>query len=96
MSRPILIVLFCLALLPAGWLAWLGRDLPHLGSFHDDGVYLEAARGLAAGDGYRIGSLPLRPAQTKYPPGYPLYLFYFCQSKKGCRCYPGYKTKNYL
>ena len=74
MSRPILIVLFCLALLPAGWLAWLGRDLPHLGSFHDDGVYLEAARGLAAGDGYRIGSLPLRPAQTKYPPGYPLYL----------------------
>ncbi len=74
MSRPVLIALFCLALLPAAWLGWLGRDLPHFGSFHDDGIYLESARGLASGDGYRIGSLPGRPAQTKYPPGYPLYL----------------------
>lgn len=74
MGRPLLIAVFCLALLPSVWLAWLGRDLPHLGSFHDDAIYLETAKGLASGDGYRIGSLPSRPAQTKYPPGYPLYL----------------------
>lgn len=44
------------------------------GQFHDDGLYLATARSLADGDGYRHASLPTTPAQTKYPPLYPLGL----------------------
>ncbi len=67
-------LLLGLALLPAAYLAWQARDVPHLGSFHDDAIYLETARGLARGEGYRLGSLPGEPAQTKYPPLYPAWL----------------------
>ena len=62
------------ALLPAVYLAWSSRDLPHLGYFHDDGLYLLGARSLAEGAGYRIPSLPTKPYQTKYPPMYPWLL----------------------
>lgn len=74
MRRAIVGSIFVLSLLPSAYLAWQGRDLPHLGSFHDDAIYLGTARTLALGGPYRIDSLPWTPAQTKYPPLYPLYL----------------------
>lgn len=69
---PVLLVCACLA--PSAWLAWKARDAPHLGYFHDDGLYWVSAKSLASGAGYRIESLPGAPAQTKYPPLYPLAL----------------------
>lgn len=62
------------ALSPAAYLAWTNRDVPHLGYFQDDGIYLIGAKSLAEGSGYRILSLPGQPYQTKYPPLYPLML----------------------
>jgi 4-amino-4-deoxy-L-arabinose transferase-like glycosyltransferase len=48
---------------------------PHrFGAYHDDGIYVTTAKSLAEGQGYRIISLPYEPAQTKYPPLYPLLL----------------------
>lgn len=47
--------------------------MPELGYLHDDGVFFETAKSLAEGS-YRIPSLPENPAQTKFPPLYPLYL----------------------
>ena len=44
------------------------------GFAHDDGVYVTTAKALATAQGYRIISLPYAPAQTKYPPFYPLLL----------------------
>ena len=61
-----------LALAPAARLAWVARDMPHLGYFHDDSIYLVSAKSLAEGHGYRILSLPAEPFQTKYPPLWPL------------------------
>jgi hypothetical protein len=52
------------------------------GFYHDDGIYLVTAKALAEGHGYRIISLPYEPAQTKYPPLYPLLL------SLGWRAYP--------
>lgn len=62
------------ALLPSAHLAWTWRDLPHLGIYHDDGIYFVTAKSLAAGHGYRIESFPGEPWQTKYPPLFPLLL----------------------
>lgn len=66
--------LIAIALLPASWLAWNWRSMPHLGFYHDDGLYLVCAKSLAEGHGYRIQSLPGEPLQTKYPPLFPLIL----------------------
>ncbi|MDX2151820.1 MAG: hypothetical protein SFV54_13860 [Bryobacteraceae bacterium] len=66
------VVVVCVSLIPSAHNAWLYRDQPHLGR-HDDGFYFTAARSLTQGE-YRIESLPGRPFQTKYPPGFPLYL----------------------
>ncbi|MFN3322025.1 MAG: hypothetical protein ACK5AZ_00895 [Bryobacteraceae bacterium] len=75
MNRAAATGLFALlALAPSIWLAWLHRDVPALIRLHDSGVYFGSAKTLAEGDGYRIASLPGQPAQTKYPPLYPLYL----------------------
>ena len=49
-------------------------DLPSFGDLHDDSLYYVSAKSLADGGGYRIESLPGEPAQTKYPPLYPLLL----------------------
>jgi hypothetical protein len=68
------IVILLLACVPSAWLAWSYRDLPRIGELHDDGIYLISAKSLTDGQGYRILSLPDEPAQTKYPPLYPLYL----------------------
>ena len=63
-----------LALLPALWMAWAARGLPHLGAYHDDGIYWVTAKSLATGQGYRQIHLPTSPQQTKYPPVYSLML----------------------
>ncbi|MCX6636194.1 MAG: hypothetical protein NT090_14100 [Acidobacteria bacterium] len=63
-----------LALVPAIRLAWLSRDGPHLGFYHDDGIYWVTAKSLAQGSGYRVVSLPGAPYQTKYPPVFPALL----------------------
>jgi hypothetical protein len=55
-------------------MAWLA---PAVGLFHDDAVYLETAKSLAAGHGYRIEGLPDPIAQTKYPPLWPAVLAAF-------------------
>jgi hypothetical protein len=47
---------------------------PAVGFYHDDGIYLETAKALATGHGYRILSLPSEMAQTKYPVLYPAVL----------------------
>lgn len=63
-----------LALLPALWTAWAARGLPHLGAYHDDGIYWVTAKSLATGHGYTQIHLPGEPPQTKYPPVYPMLL----------------------
>lgn len=72
-SRAALLIFF-LALLPAGYWFWQARHLEHLGYFHDDGMYLLGAKTLAETGQYRIPNLPEAPAQTKYPPLFPLLL----------------------
>lgn len=44
------------------------------GAYHDDTLYFTAAKALAAGEGNVLPNLPESPAQTKYPPLYPLLL----------------------
>ncbi len=73
--RWVLAVLgLALLLVPSGYFAWRYRAMPHLGSYHDDAVYWITAQSLAAGHGYRIGHLAENPAETKYPPLYPMLL----------------------
>jgi glycosyl transferase family 87 len=48
--------------------------MPGFTHLHDDGLFFTSAQSLATGHGYRIASLPENPAQTKFPPLYPLYL----------------------
>ena len=67
-------ILLVLLLIPALVQVWRQSDLPRFGDFHDDTVYYVTAKSLAAGDGYRIKSLPGEPVQGKYPPLYPLLL----------------------
>jgi len=47
--------------------------MPEFGYLHDDGLFFVTAKSVAEG-GYKIESLPETPAQTKFPPLYPLYL----------------------
>jgi hypothetical protein len=70
LRRLIAIGVFVLALAPSAYLAWTFRAMPHLGYYHDDSLYFVSGKSLAAGDGYRISSLPGEPYQTKYPPLY--------------------------
>ncbi len=72
--RAIASVVFALALVPSAYFAWRYREMPHFGHLHDDSLYFVCAKSLAQGGGYRIISLPGEPAQTKYPPLYPLLL----------------------
>jgi hypothetical protein len=44
------------------------------GVYHDDAIYISTAKALAEGQGYRLINFPGAPAQTKYPPLYPLVL----------------------
>src|SRR5208283_1580984 len=67
-------LLFMLALSPSLSLLFQASDMPLLGRFKDDTIYLECAKSLATGSGYRIPSLAGHPFQTKYPPLWPLML----------------------
>ncbi len=73
-SKPIGIVLLLFLLLPSAVFLARFSDLPRFGEVHDDALYFVGAKGLADGHGYVIESLPGEPAQTKYPPLYPLLL----------------------
>jgi len=70
----VIVIALLLVLIPAGVFAWQWRAMPHLGVWHDDAVYWVSAKSLADGGGYRILNLAGAPAQTKYPPLYPLLL----------------------
>lgn len=48
--------------------------MPQMGAYHDDAMYLQSAKSLAEGHGYRIPSLPDTPYQTKYPPVFPFLM----------------------
>ena len=68
------VFVFLLLLIPSAQFAWRSRDMPEFASLHDDGLFFLSAQSIATGQGYRIPSLPENPAQTKFPPLYPLYL----------------------
>jgi 4-amino-4-deoxy-L-arabinose transferase-like glycosyltransferase len=75
MPRTIAIaLLFTLLLVPSAWFAWHNRHMPQFGQAHDDAIYYIASKSLAAGQGYRITSLPQTPYETKYPPLLPWLL----------------------
>jgi hypothetical protein len=73
-TRTRSLFVFLLLLLPSAQFAWRNRDMPEFGYLHDDGLFFVSARSLATDNGYRVPSLPENPAQTKFPPLYPLYL----------------------
>lgn len=58
---------------PSAVYLWRNSDVPEFGNRHDDSIYYVSAKSLSEGH-YRIESLPGKPAQTKYPPLYPLIL----------------------
>lgn len=68
------ILIALLALAPTLWFVNVARGVPHLGHFHDDGVYVGTAAAIAEGKGPRVESLPGEPFQVRYPPLFPLYL----------------------
>lgn len=68
------LILLLLLLIPSAAYLWRFPDVPRFGDLHDDSLYYVSAKSLADGGGYRIESLPGEPAQTKYPPLYPLLL----------------------
>ena len=72
-SKPSHIFGLTLLLIPSAAFLWRNSDLPQFGDIHDDSLYYVSAKSLAGGH-YRIESLPGEPAQTKYPPLYPLLL----------------------
>ncbi len=67
------VVLF-LILAAASVLYLASFDPNKCGFFHDDGIYVVTGKSIAQGEGYKIASLPNKPAQTKYPPFYPFIL----------------------
>src|SRR5579862_104922 len=67
------ILAFAILLIPAARFAWRLREMPDFGYLHDDGLFFVTAKSVAGGS-YRIESLPETPAQTKFPPLYPIYL----------------------
>jgi hypothetical protein len=69
-----MVIAFLLLLIPSAQFAWRNRDMPDFGRLHDDALMFVSAQGIAQGHGYRIGSLPENPYQTKYPPLFPAYL----------------------
>src|SRR5436305_5405596 len=68
------LLIFILLLVPSLTFLWRNLDMPEFGYLHDDGLQYLSAQSIAQGNGYRISSLPENPAETKFPPLYPLYL----------------------
>lgn len=73
-TRPAGLILLLFLLIPSAACLWQFSDLPRFGDLHDDSLYFASAKSLAEGGGYRVENLPGEPAQTKYPPLYPLLL----------------------
>src|SRR5437899_11018338 len=73
-TKPTGLILLLILLIPSAAYLWHFGDMPRFGDLHDDSFYYVSAKSLADGGGYRIESLPGEPAQTKYPPLYPLLL----------------------
>jgi hypothetical protein len=73
-TLPIRLLIVCILLIPSILYLWPQSDVPTFCDLHDDCIYFVSAKSLADGGGYRIASLPGEPAQTKYPPLYPLLL----------------------
>src|SRR5665213_3515165 len=73
-SRVWGLALLLLLLIPSAAYLSHFNEVPRFGDLHDDSLYFVSAKSLADGGGYRIESLPGEPAQTKYPPLYPLLL----------------------
>jgi len=71
---PLVGLILVIILAGSGFLYYAAISPQRFGRGHDDSVYLTTAKALATGEGYRIISLPYQPAQTKYPPFYPLIL----------------------
>jgi 4-amino-4-deoxy-L-arabinose transferase-like glycosyltransferase len=69
-----IIAIFFAVLVVVYVVAWRA---PAIGLYYDDGVYLVAAKAIAAGHGYTIESLPVPTPQTKYPPLFPAILALF-------------------
>jgi len=73
--RSRLVSLFLFIILAGSGLLYYVAIIPQrFGRGHDDTVYVTTGKALANGEGYRIISLPYQPAQTKYPPFYPMLL----------------------
>ena len=69
------LLIFLVLLLPSLRFVSRHSEMPEFGYLHDDGIQYVGGRSLSQpGVGYRILSLPESPAQTKYPPLFPLYL----------------------
>ncbi len=68
------LLVFLVLLIPSALYLIKNMDMPEFGKLHDDGLLMVSAKSLAAGQGFRIISLPEQPAQTKYPILYPLYM----------------------
>ncbi len=73
-SRIRSLLIFLIVLLPSAQFAWRNRQMPEFAYLHDDGLFFISAQSLALTHSYRIPSLVETPAQTKFPPLYPLYL----------------------
>jgi hypothetical protein len=63
--------LACLVVFAVGALAIDGQPV---GVLRDDSMYVQLAKSLATGHGYRWLNLPGTPAATHFPPGYPAVL----------------------
>ncbi len=68
------LLIFLVLLIPSAQYAWRDRHMSQFAYLHDDGLLFISAKSLAATGSYRIPSLVENPAQTKFPPLYPLYL----------------------
>src|SRR5262245_7481348 len=67
-------ILFIVTLLVAGVIYLVTLDPSRFGVQYDDAIYVASAKALATNQQYRIISLPSEPAQTKFPPLYPILL----------------------
>lgn len=77
MTRPLAptsFLILLLLLLPSLLFLWRFDDLPDFGKLRDDSLYYVSARSLAEKGTYAAESLPGEPAQTSFPPLYPLLL----------------------
>ena len=73
-SRAIAGFLLLAALASAWAFYWQFRDIPCFGNLQDDAVYVQTAKAIVTGQGYRLVHLPGQPFLVKYPPVYPYLL----------------------